>query len=286
MLEEDRRESSRVIPDTGKWRGTLIALVMVAMATVGYAWHERSVAANLSSQNDRMVSTLKETQAQMDALTAKINALAAQAQPASAPEPRALPPQPAKRASAHRTHRDDPRWKKFQAQLDEQNKAIDSTRQDLAGARTELSGSIARTHSELVVLQKKGERNYYEFDIDKSKEYWRKGPIAVRLKKVNTKHQYADVEMIVDDAQLQQKHVNLYQPVIFYTDEGRRPLELVINSVRKNHVHGYVSEPKYKQTELAEIAAGADSPAHAGSDSAAADTATAPKPRRKLEVPR
>ena len=68
--------------------------------------------------------------------------------------------------------RDDPRFKKLQEQLDAQGKAIDDTRTglastqgDLVNTRTELSGSIAHTHDELVVLQKKGERNYAEFDF-------------------------------------------------------------------------------------------------------------------------
>ena len=50
-------------------------------------------------------------------------------------------------------------------------KAIDATRQDLAGTRTELSGSIASTHEELIALERKGERKYYEFDLDKSKQF-------------------------------------------------------------------------------------------------------------------
>ena len=147
--------------------------------------------------------------------------------------------------------RDDPRWKQFQAKLDEQQKAIDATRQDLAGTRTELSGSIASTHEELVALERKGERKYYEFDLDKSKQFSSQGPVGIRLKKANTKNQYADLELMVDDAKLSQKHVNLLQPVVFYAAEGGRPVELVINKVTKDHVHGYVSEPKYRQSELA-----------------------------------
>ena len=49
-------------------------------------------------------------------------------------------------------------------QLDAQGQALDATKQDLVSTRTELQGSIAKTHDEIVVLQRKGERNYYEFD--------------------------------------------------------------------------------------------------------------------------
>jgi septal ring factor EnvC (AmiA/AmiB activator) len=53
--------------------------------------------------------------------------------------------------------------RKIQSQLDQQGKAIaencsqlESTRGDLNNTRTELTGSIARIHDELVLLQKKG----------------------------------------------------------------------------------------------------------------------------------
>ena len=128
----------------------------------------------------------------------------------------------------------------MQAQLDAQNKAIEdtqsqiaSTQGDLNNTRTELTGSIARTHDELVLLEKKGERNYYEFDIDKSKQFQHDGPFGVRLRKANTKHQYADLELMVDDRNLSQKHVNLYQPVMFYTPDNPQPVELVINRLRR-----------------------------------------------------
>ena len=94
------------------------------------------------------------------------------------------------------------------------------TQGDLTSTRTELTGSIARTHDELVLLQRNGERNYYEFDIDKSKQFQKDGPLGIRLKKANIKHQYADLELLIEDRDLLQKHVNLYQPVMFYTPDS------------------------------------------------------------------
>jgi hypothetical protein len=41
------------------------------------------------------------------------------------------------------------------------------------------------------------------------------------------------------------------------------PVELVINSIGKNHIHGYVSEPKYKGAELEAMAhSSANNPAN------------------------
>ncbi len=288
MFEEEQHPEPSALSQRS--RIGVIALALLCLVTIGYAWHQRSVASNLASQNDQIASTLKDTRGQMDALTAKMNALtAAQAAQQAAAEQATQRPT-ARRASAHRTaRRDDPRWKKVQAQLDAQGKAIESTQQDLSSAKTELSGSIARTHSELVVLQRKGERNYYEFDLDKSKEFAHKGPVGIRVRKANTKNQYADLELLVDDVKLTQKHVNLYQPVVFYAADGQRPVELVVNSVRKNHIHGYVSEPKYKQSELAAMAAGSDTanaaqPANGTTaDSSDAAANTPPQPRQRLQ---
>src|SRR5207237_8728743 len=118
-----------------------------------------------------------------------------------------------------RTRREDPRWKQIQTQLSEQQKQIDATRQDLGSARTELQGSIARTHDELVLLQKKGQRNYFEFDIDKSGQFEKDGPVGIRLKKTKTKHQYADLEMMVEDFKVSKKQVNVLEPCIFYDSD-------------------------------------------------------------------
>ena len=177
----------------------IIVLAIALLAAVGYAWHEHGDAGKLAAQNDAAAASLKDTQSQLQLLAAKIDAMTAKPAPA--------PVAPGGRHSAMRVVRgtngrivarrraDDPRWKKFQEQLaeqgkmiDEHGKIIDATRQDLATAKTELSSDIAKNHGEIVVLQKKGERNYYEFDIDKTKQFARTGPVGLRLKKANTKN--------------------------------------------------------------------------------------------------
>jgi hypothetical protein len=185
---------------------------------------------------------------------------------------------------AHRRARaEDPRWREVRSQLAEHQKQIESTQQDLANTRTELQGSIARTHDDLVLLQKRGERNYYEFDLDKSGQFQREGSVGVRLRKANTKHEYADLELMVDDFKLSKKHVNIYEPVMFYNADNGRPVELVINSVGKNHIHGYVSEPKYKSADLNAMAnsgVNGSTPANSGSGDASANTGT----RQRLQL--
>ena len=261
----------------------LIAVVFIGL--FGYSIHERNAANQFARENDQPSATLQDTRAQIDALNAKLNAVAAeqrqQAQPA---------PEPVRRLAAHpaavRHSKPDPRWKKFQEQLDSQgqkidaqNKEIDATRQDPASTRTDLTSSIAKTHDELVVLQKKGQRNYYEFDVDKSKHYFHAGPVEVSLRKADTKHQYADLNLMVNDREMQQKHLNLYQPASFYPGEEQQPLLVVVNSITKNHIHGYISAPKYRDSELAAVT-DATTQAAAPADSANPSSGPQLRPRQ------
>jgi len=262
------------------------AVAVLGAAVTGYAIHEHSAAQNLEAQNAQTTAALNATQHALSDLTTKVNLLTTRN------EQQAVLPNPpvrqsgqiatGRRPSAARRQREDPRYKKLQSQLDAQGKAIEQTRKDLEGdlvnTKTELSGSIAHTHDELVLLRKKGERNYAEFDLSKSKQFKREGPLELRLKKANEKHQYADLELMVDDRNLSQKHVNLYQPVMFYTPDSPQAVEVVINNVSKDHIHGYVSAPKYRQSELASMSSAAD-------NATANDSSEPPPARKKLPVP-
>jgi len=276
--------------------GGAIALALGVLVVLAYGIHERSVAARLSEQNVATSAQLQQARAQIGALSSKVDSVIRDA--ATDTEPpvvRRVGPSPATprhavvvTKSAVHQPKPDPRWKKVQAQLDAQgkqldtqNKAIESTRQEIASTRTDLSDSIAKTHEELAVLQKKGERNYYEFDLDKSKNFHSTGPVGISLRKANTKHQYADLELLVDDRQLSKKHLNLYEPVVFYPSEERQAVELVINSITKNHVRGYISAAKYKTSELA--ARGGNAPSI---NNSAQETGAAKARQKLVETPR
>ena len=273
---------SRLAP-VAKHLAPYIVAVVVGGAGVGYAVHEHRDAQNLAAQNAQVTAQLNATHSQLNALAAKVDALASSspAQPAPPAAPSASPARPP--AGTHRGGAPDTRFKKLQSQVNAQGKQLEDTRTDLANTRTELTGSIARTHDELVVLQKKGERNYYEFDLQKSKEFKRQGPVSLNLKKANTKQQYADLQLMVDDRKLTQKHVNLYQPVMFYQPDTQQPVEVVINQISKDHIHGYVSAPKYKQSELA--ASSVSGPDSAQVPDQAATSDSQPPARKKLPVP-
>ena len=266
--------------------GAVAALTAAVVLAGGYSIHEHNAAQKLSAENTQMSATLQDTKGQLDTLASKVNAISeAEAQRQQAAEAAAQRARVTHTATARRPKGvDDKRWKEIQAKLDAQRqaidangKAIDDTRSDLAGAKTELSGSIARTHGELVTLQRKGERSYFEFDVDRSKQFRATGPVGIKLKKANTKHQFADMDLMVDDVAVNQKHVNLLQPVIFYAGENGRPIELVVQRISNNHIHGYVSTPKYKDSDL-EAMATANAQSNGEQQGAPA--------RQKLELPK
>jgi hypothetical protein len=261
-------------------------IVVLGGAVGGYAIHEHHAAQSLAADNVQTTAALNATRQQLSDLAAKVNTIASR--PEAPPAPAAPTPQVATARRPSPAHREDPRYKKLQSQLDAQGKAIEDTRSqlastqgDLVSTKTELSGSIAHTHDELVLLQKKGERNFAEFDISKSKEFRREGPVSLRLKKANDKHQYADLELMVDDRDLSQKHVNLYQPVMFYTPDSPQAVEVVINNISKDHIHGYVSAPKYRQSELASMS---NTDGTAQSNEGQANPSDQPAPRKKLTL--
>lgn len=159
----------------------------------------------------------------------------------------------------------------MQEQVTEQKKELadtkqqlDQTRQDLQNnlnsTRDELSSSIAKNHDELVILQKRGDRNLYEFDLERSKQFHRVGPLNVSVRSVNQKHRFYDMVMTVEDQQVERKHVSLYEPLMLRLADRPQPVELVVNRIDKNGVRGYISEPKYKNSELASTTGSAPAP--------------------------
>ena len=257
------------------WPVYLLITVLAASAliTSAYLYREKKQTQELTAANQNLSTTLTQLQNRIQDLTQRVDEFKSSpvvsAPVASAPVARTQPakPRPAKvaRKAVPRTPRDDPRFKELQGQLSDQQKQLASTREDLNRTRDdlngalnstkdELSGSIAKTHDELVALQRRGERNYYEFELNKSKQFERVGPLRLSLRKADTKHKRFDMNMLVDDNQLQKKGVNLYETIWINTGDRPQPMELVVNQIAKDHIQGYLSEPKYKKSELSQAA--------------------------------
>ena len=261
------------------WGVIVLAVVLCCTVALGgyFLVREHRQTQELAAGNQKLAASLTQVQSQLAAVADKLNVLAsapppAPAAPATVEKPSAMAEKPHATMKRHITARrasDDPRWKQMQDRLSDQQKQLASTREqvektrsDLQGSlnstRDELNGSIARTHDELVSLEKRGERSYFEFTLDKSKSFQHVGPISLSLRKVDFKKKNYDLAMMVDDFQLQKKNVNLFEPIWITLSDRPQPVELVVNEIHKDEIRGYISEPKYKKSELASAAGTAD----------------------------
>lgn len=121
---------------------------------------------------------------------------------------------------------------------------LDSTREDLKMARSEMGTLIARNHDEIDQLRRLGERDYIEFTIAGKNKPQKVGNLTVELKGVNEKRGQFSVAMTAEDRRLEKKNRSLNEPIFFYLSGTKIPEELVINKVGKDTVSGYVSVPK------------------------------------------
>ncbi len=127
--------------------------------------------------------------------------------------------------------------------LGDTKKSVDILKNDLGMARSELGTLIATNHSDIETLRKLGERNYYEFTLDKNQQKQVAG-VTLVLKKTNPKHESFNVDMVVNDHMLQKKNRAVDEPITFSPDGSKKFYELVVNSVSSNKVTGYISTPK------------------------------------------
>ena len=125
---------------------------------------------------------------------------------------------------------------------------LDATKQNLQMARGELGTLIARNHDEIDQLRRMGQRDYYEFTIDRRGGRQKVGSLTVELRGTNTKRNQFSLALYVDDMRLEKKNRSVNEPIYFYTRGSRSALELVVNQVGKNRVVGYMSVPKVQSS--------------------------------------
>ncbi len=125
---------------------------------------------------------------------------------------------------------------------------LDTTKQNLQMAKSEMGTLIARNHEQIDQLRRLGERDYIEFTIQGRHTPQKVGNVTVELRGVNPKKNQFTLALVVDDLRVEKRNRTVNEPIFFYTKGARQPLELVINQVGKNKVVGYLSIPKANQT--------------------------------------
>src|SRR5579864_4770148 len=126
---------------------------------------------------------------------------------------------------------------------------LETTNDSLAITKGEFGTLVAKNHDEVEELRRMGDRDYYEFTINKKRQRERVGDIMVELRGVNTKRNLYSVALYVDDARYDKKNRSVNEPIYFFTrGNGHAPLEFVVNQVGKNKISGYLSMLKAQST--------------------------------------
>ena len=258
---------------TPRWIAILFGVLVVALGALAYAGHavqsrleqEVSKAQDqnkiLTAQLEQANTRLADLKGQMDVTTQKIGMTQAELADARS---RAESIRKAQAASdAKLTQQIVETQKESEAKIGAvatdvtgAKKDIEATRTDLEATKSKLeratgdmgvmSGLIARNHDDLEELRRRGDRNYYEFTLQKSKTPQRVGPVQMALSKTDQKKSKYTMTVLADDKSIEKKDKTAGEPVQFYVKGSARmsPYEIVVFDVAKNQVTGYLATPK------------------------------------------
>ena len=116
--------------------------------------------------------------------------------------------------------------------------------ESVKGDLTSTNSVIARNHDELVTLEHKGDRSYYEFTLSKGQKK-PVGTVSLELKKTDPKRSRFTLDIFADDKLYEKKDRNVNEPLQFYSGKDPGLYEIVVNSISsKNQISGYLSTPK------------------------------------------
>ncbi len=131
---------------------------------------------------------------------------------------------------------------------------IASTKSDLEATKAKLektigdlgvqSGLIARSQSDIEYLRHRGDRNIYEFALDKGGKPKPVGTISLQLKKVDAKKAKYTLNVMSDDRTIEKKDRTLFEPLQFYSGRDKMLYEVVVLTAENKKVTGYLSTPK------------------------------------------
>ena len=131
---------------------------------------------------------------------------------------------------------------------------VASTKTDLEATKAKLehaigdlgvqSGLIAHTRDDLESLKHKGDRNYYEFTLMKGAQPSPISTVALQLKKTDPKRGKFTMNVTADDRNIEKKDRTMNEPIQFYNGRDHLLYELVVWTVEKNKITGYLTTPK------------------------------------------
>ncbi len=268
-------QETRVETATPRWVGLAIAaLGGISLLGLGIGWSalskgsaiEQSTQATLKQQNDALTQRLSKTEEQNQQLTSdlkvvtdKLNVTQEDLIKARKQSSAAVANYGKKLSGIESNVKEVNTALATKASTEDVNKIsgdvtgvkndLDVTKAKLERATGDMgvmSGLIARNHDDVEELKRRGDRNYYEFTLQKSKSPEKVGPVSIALNKTDSKKSKYTMTVLADDRSIEKKDKTAGEPVQFYVKGSTHaaPYELVVFDVTKNQVTGYLSTPK------------------------------------------
>lgn len=255
---------------SGAFLAAIAVAVVAAVAALVWSYalssrvsHQEAAMATANQQNAKMAADLRETEARLSVATQELSRSLGMTQKQL--DERA---QQIIRQQDAATKRLQAAQQQTAAQVSAVSSEVSNVKTDVGGVKTDVAKTqtdlataisqlqsmrgdltgqstlIARNHDEVVALQHKGDRNYYEFSLDKGR---RKpvGTISLELRKADPKRSRFTLYIFADDRRYEKKDRNVNEPLQFYSGKQPALYEIVVNSISsKNRISGYVSTPK------------------------------------------
>jgi len=261
-----------------RWIGlAVVALAVISIAGLAVGWsasnHAKTVEQNLTSQTQtdkqnedalaQRLTKAEDTNAQLEGelsvVTDKMKLTQTQLTRARA-QATQIKADDAKQFATLQTNLSDVNGQiATKASVDDMNKIgtdvtgvksdLETTKNNLNMMHGEFGTLIAKNHDEVEELRRLGERDYYEFTINKKNTREKVGNVMVELRNTNTKKSQYNVTIFVDDQRHEKKNLSANEPLYFFQSGARAPLEFVVNQVAKDKIVGYLSSPKAAPTQ-------------------------------------
>jgi chromosome segregation ATPase len=265
-----------VVPEERSYSGLFLAFLAVAVvaAIAGLAWsyhlsgrltHAEAQLVQAQQNNQKLTAALDETNARLKVTTETLgHSLGLTQQQLETRAQQLLKRQEQQEAEAKRLANQQAATAQ---QVNSVSTDVSGVKTDVGGVKTDLTQTqsdlknavsqlqtmrgdlngastlIARNHDELEILKHKGDKNYYEFTLNKGQKQ-AVSTVSLELKKADVKRSKYTLNVYADDKKIEKKDKNLNEPVQFYTGKDNLLYELVVNSVDKNQVKGYIATPK------------------------------------------
>jgi cell division protein FtsB len=254
---------------TPRWIAVLFGIVIAALAVVVYAGYTTQSRLSqdltkqqdqnkiLSAQLDQANSRIADLKSQVEITTQRMGLTQSElAKAKSRAEDIRKEQQAADQELTSQLKSSQEQIGAVATEVGSTKKDIEATKTDLEATKGRLersmgdmnvmSGLIAHNKDDLDELRRRGDRNYYEFTLQKSKFAQRVGPVQVSLIRTDPKKSKYTINVIADDKTIEKKDRTSGEPVQFYVKGSSRmaPYEIVVFDVGKNQITGYLATPK------------------------------------------